>query len=268
MLQQKAVVLWNRQVGPQLYRMGLACAMDRAAARPGQFVMLQIGNHHAPLLRRPFSIFGLVGDANKPEGLELLYRVVGRGTSMLAGCSPGQHLDILGPLGRGFDLAHAPRANQRYYLAAGGIGVAPIRFLAHHLIHSGYAAGNCHVFLGGRNRSDLMCRDDFVDLGMALTVTTDDGSAGDQCLITDPLQTAVLSRPPATLFACGPPGMLRCIAGIAEKSKIPCQVSMETMMACGMGACLGCAVEGSDPDRPYWHVCKDGPVFESGRIKW
>ena len=268
MIQQRVKILWNRQVGPHLQRMGLACDQGYAAVQPGQFVMVQVSSGHALLLRRPFSVFGVIGDPGQPEGIELLYKVVGRGTKMLAGYAPGEGLDLLGPLGRGFDLTQAPPGNGPYYLAAGGIGVAPIRFLAHHLAVSGYEAARCHVFLGGRNRSELLCRDDFIDIGMVVTVTTDDGSAGDQCLITDPLQTAIENQPPVTLFACGPSGMLQCIAGIVERFRIDCQVSMETLMACGMGACLGCAIEGCDSAKPYLHVCKDGPVFAAAQLKW
>jgi dihydroorotate dehydrogenase electron transfer subunit len=268
MIQQHATILWNRQVGPQLYRLGLACDRGYEAVQPGQFIMLQVDQGRGPLLRRPFSVFGLIGASQQPEGIEVLYKVVGRGTDILSGMPPDHRLDILGPLGRGFDLTQSPPGRGPYYLAAGGIGVAPIRFLAHHLVRAGYEAKHCYLFLGGRNRSELLCRDDFIDLGMVVTITTDDGSAGDQCLITDPLQSAIETRPPAMLFACGPQGMLTCIAGIAEKNHTPCQVSMETMMACGMGACLGCAIQSRDPVKPYWHACKDGPVFPVEQLKW
>jgi dihydroorotate dehydrogenase electron transfer subunit len=268
MIQQHATILWNRQVGPQLYRLGLACNRGYETVQPGQFIMIQVDQGRSPLLRRPFSVFGLIGDPRQPDGIEVLYKVQGQGTDILARMTRDQHLDILGPLGHGFDLAQSPPVRGPYYLAAGGIGVAPIRFLAHHLKCNGYAANQCHVFLGGRNRSELLCRDDFIDLGMVVTITTDDGSAGDQCLVTDPLQTAIEMQPPAMVFACGPHGMLTCIAGIVEKNKVPCQVSVETMMACGMGACLGCAVDGRDTAKPYWHACKDGPVFPVEHLKW
>jgi dihydroorotate dehydrogenase electron transfer subunit len=104
---------------------------------------------------------------------------------------------------------------------------------------------------------------------MAVTLTTDDGTAGDQCLVTDPLESAAAGQPPDVIYACGPHGMLKCVAGIAKKHGISCQVSIETMMACGMGACLGCAVAPGRTERSdrYLHVCIDGPVFAMNRIQ-
>ncbi len=144
--------------------------------------------------------------------------------------------------------------------------MAPIRFLAVHLVSAGIDPRHCHVFLGGRSRQDLLCVDEFKGLGMPVAMTTDDGSAGRQCLITDPLEEAIRANPPRQLYACGPHGMLQCIVGIAQRHGVPCQISLETMMACGMGACLGCAVPESDARQAYRHVCVDGPVFDSNQV--
>lgn len=263
MIQQPATVLWNQPVGPACFRLGLACPRGYAAAVPGQFVMLQSGSELTPLLRRPFSIFGVIGTTSHPEGIEVLYKALGRGTHQMAQWTPGRTVDLLGPLGRGFSVAPEAR---RIYLAAGGMGVAPIRFLAVHLLANGLDATCMHLFLGGRSQEDLLCRDEFRSLGISVTVTTDDGTAGQQCLITDPLAEAVTQAPPDLLCACGPHGMLQCVAGIAAQHRVPCQVSLETMMACGMGACLGCAVPAADPQAGYRHVCVDGPVFKVGQV--
>lgn len=266
MNQQQTSVLWNRRISKYIYRMGLACTHGYAPAIAGQFVMLQVGTGKDPLLRRPFSIFRLIGPRNRIEGIEVLYKVVGRGTQLLSQVAPNQQLNVLGPLGHGFVVDPDHR---RFYLAAGGIGVAPIRFLADFLIERGIAPNACHIFIGGQTRDDLLCQEEFLDLGMAVTLTTDDGTAGDQCLVTDPLESAVTAHRPDIIYACGPHGMLQCLAGIAQKHQIPCQVSIESMMACGMGACLGCAIQASkavQADR-YWHVCKDGPVFDINRIQ-
>jgi dihydroorotate dehydrogenase electron transfer subunit len=123
------------------------------------------------------------------------------------------------------------------------------------------------VFIGGRTKDDLLCRDDFVQLGLKVETTTDDGSDGDQCLVTHPLAVAVDQRRPDLIVACGPMAMLDCVIGIAEKHHIPCQVSIETMMACGMGACLGCAVEARVDQSGYLHACLDGPVFNAADLK-
>lgn len=258
-VQQTATILWNRPIGADCYHMGLACSRGYETARPGQFVTLRTNSGYAPLLRRPFSIFGRIGSQMSTEGIEVLYKVVGPGTGQLSRLTAEQTLDVVGPLGRGFRIPSVPGP---FYLAAGGIGVAPIRFLAQHMKHIGIDMRACHLFLGGQSRADLLCRQDFETLGMAVTVSTDDGSAGDQCLITDPLELAIVDRKPAMVFACGPHGMLECVAGIALRHDTACQVSTETLMACGMGACLGCAVKARQQSDHYLHTCLDGPVFD------
>ncbi len=266
MIQQQATVLWNQPVGPGCYRMGLACTGGYEAAVPGQFVMLQVEPGLAPLLRRPFSIFALIGDRKRPKGIELLYKAVGKGTLKMTRLEPGQRVDLLGPLGRGFRVNVG--GSSQIYLVAGGLGVAPIHFLATHLKQSGVDTTGCRLFLGGRSRDDLLCRDELVAMGIPVTVTTDDGSSGEQCLITDPLEEAVRLKAPDMIFGCGPHGMLLCLAGMAKRYHVACQLSMETMMACGMGACLGCAVPMAESGQGYRHVCVDGPVFDAGEVQW
>jgi dihydroorotate dehydrogenase electron transfer subunit len=265
MIQQTATILWNRQAGPGCYRMGLSCPQGYEAALPGQFVMVRSSSTLTPLLRRPFSIFGRIGSPEHPEGIELLYKVLGSGTGHMAQMAPGHTLDLLGPLGRGFNI---PEGLRRAFFAAGGLGVAPIRFLAVHLKKERREQIDIHVFLGGRSREDLLCLEDFQALGISVTTTTDDGSAGRQCLITDPLAEAVAANKPDMLFACGPHGMLECVAGIVRRHQTPCQVSLETMMACGMGACLGCAVPKQGEGQGYHHVCVDGPVFDVAQLSF
>jgi dihydroorotate dehydrogenase electron transfer subunit len=264
MFQQQATVLWNKQVGPVYYKIGLTCSGRYAAAKPGQFVMLRIPGHTDPLLRRPFSIHSLRVSNGVTDGFELLYRVVGKTTKLLAMQKPGDSIDVLGPLGSSFIV---PRQAKRIYVAAGGIGVAPMVFLVSDLRRNKFDLDNCRVFLGGRTKEDLLCRDEFDRLGVSVHTSTDDGSAGDQCLLTHPLEAAIDQIAPDLIAACGPMDMLVCVVGIAEKYHVPCQVSIETMMACGMGACLGCAVEcRTDPDR-YLHACLDGPVFNGDELK-
>ena len=264
MTQQQAIIRFKNQVSPDCYHMGLECNSELIKSVPGQFVMVQVGEGDMPLLRRPFSICGLMSGNGRPEGIELLIKVVGRGTRWLAGLGVGETLDLLGPLGHGFRVG---RDEKRIYLAAGGIGVAPIRFLASDLMARGVRPENCHVFLGGRSRLDLLCMEDFQALGIAVTLTTDDGTMGDQCLITDPLEIAIRENRPDIVCACGPHGMLACIAGIVELHQVRCQLSIETMMACGMGVCLGCAVESRKQQESYLHACIHGPVFDAQDLK-
>ena len=264
MFQHQAQVLWNEKISAGCYKIGLTCPEHYDVARPGQFIMLGLIGQTDPLLRRPFSIHNLIISEGKTEGFELLYKVVGKATGILSQQPTGVMVDILGPLGTGFII---PRAARNIHLVAGGIGVAPMLFLASRLYRDNFDFSDCRVFLGGRTKEDLLCRDDFVQLGLTVDTTTDDGSAGDQCLVTHPLEEAVDRNPPDLIVACGPMAMLACVTGIAEKHHIACQVSIETAMACGMGACLGCAVEGrADPDR-YLHACLDGPVFDAADLK-
>jgi dihydroorotate dehydrogenase electron transfer subunit len=258
MIQQVATVLWNRPVGADCFLLGLGTGDEFAKANPGQFVMVRIGAGEKPLLRRPFSISGLIGQGDGFSGIELLIKVVGAGTQRLSRMQPGAPLDVIGPLGHGFRIN---AEHTRIYLAGGGIGIAPLRFLASVLIRRGVSATGMRLFLGGRSRQDLLCRDDFESGGIAVTLTTDDGSEGDQCLITDPLAEAIRHQAPDMIYACGPHGMLSCVAGIAMHTGAPCQVSIETLMACGLGACLGCAVESSTDPETYQHACVHGPVF-------
>lgn len=263
MLQFEASVLWNKAVAEDTYHLGLSAPAEFGRARPGQFVMLQVERASGALLRRPFSIHQVVRADGGVSGFELLYKVVGKGTRALRGYGPGDGLSVLGPLGTSFA---ANRPWKRVFLVAGGIGVAPMPFLAARLLENGLPPECCHAFVGGRSQNDLLCRDALEALGVPLTLTTDDGSAGDQCLITHPVENALEAGAPDAVFACGPMPMLTCLAGILETRSIFTQVSVESMMACGMGACLGCALPDKDKDAPYRHVCIDGPVFDLGQI--
>ena len=258
MMQQDAIVAFNNPVGRDSWHMGLNATRSFKNATPGQFVMLQIPSNGSVFLRRPFSIFGLLKNREHICGVELLYKVVGRGTKVMSTLQVDQRVNLIGPLGHGFQVS---AALNRVYLVAGGIGVAPIRFLSVYLKDRVSALGDCRVFLGGRTEDELLCRQDFESLGFSITLTTDDGSAGDQCFITDPLADALQAQKPDAVYACGPDGMLRCVAGLCERHQVPCQMSMEASMACGIGACLGCALKPKNVDAPYFHVCKDGPVF-------
>ncbi len=262
MIQQTmATVIAHESMGPGYRRMTLACLADFSAARPGQFVML--GTPGDQLLRRPFSIHRLTVGGNGQSEVAILYKIVGAGTEALSHLTTGSRVDFLGPLGQGFRVRNAYR---HIIIAAGGIGVAPILFLVEDLAQTG-DLGRCQIFLGGRSREDLLCLEDFDRLGIEVHRTTDDGSDGDQCFLTHPLETAALKQAPDVIYACGPMDMLSCVAGIAARLEIPCQVSIESAMACGLGACLGCAVAARSQDG-YLHVCKDGPVFDADRLVW
>ncbi len=257
-------ILSNQEICPGYYRMRIACGQAYQDALPGQFVMVRLAKQVSPLLRRPFSIHDLIMEGKRVIGFDILYKRIGSGTEVLSMSHSGDRADVLGPLGRGFST----RGNfRRVHMVAGGIGVAPFVFLIKHLMRQGLTRSQLTLFMGGRSCEDLLCLDIFERLGIPLTVTTDDGSAGSQCVVTQPLEEALRQEKPEILFACGPIPMLREVIAISRKEGIPCQISIETMMACGMGACLGCAVENRDSKEKYLHACIDGPVFDAGRIR-
>lgn len=262
MFLEKTEILWNKKLSSSYFKLGLKLSGFFDDAKPGQFVMLRIDDRVTPLLRRPFSIYRIIEGR---KGLEILYRVVGEFTGMLSEVREGERVDILGPLGKGFSL---PKKGGKVFIVAGGIGVAPLVFLASHLVgEKDFATSGIKVFLGARSKDDLLCRDDFLSLGLEVVVTTDDGSEGETCMITNPVEAALKKTPPDIIYACGPSGMMKCLAGMVEDYEVACQVSMETVMACGFGACLGCAIESKD-DSKYLHVCKDGPVFDIRDIRF
>jgi dihydroorotate dehydrogenase electron transfer subunit len=264
MEQIQAEVLSNAALSATYGRIGLGCGAEFLRSEPGQFVMLGFQDGRDPLLRRPFSIHRLIALNGAFRGIELLYKVVGPATRRMAQLKAGDSVSLLGPLGSAYRV---PAQARRVYLAAGGIGVAPLLFLAERLKPMRPHLDGWRLFLGGRSREDLLCAERFETLGIAVHLTTDDGSFGAQCLVTHPFEVAVAAAPPDLVLACGPPGMLQCVLGIVRRHRIPCQVSIETMMACGMGACLGCAVEGRRETGRYLHACLDGPVFDAADIE-
>jgi dihydroorotate dehydrogenase electron transfer subunit len=258
MMQIRTRIRFNEPAGGGCRRMGLDAPEDFGKARPGQFVTLRLVDGTGPLLRRPFSIHGLIWEAGAVAGIELLFKVVGGFTRRLSEMGPGRIIDLLGPLGNDFDV---PDSAQRIWMIAGGIGVAPLVFLARSLADKGADLAACALFIGGRTADDLLCLDRFSELGVPIHAATEDGTAGETGLVTQPLARAAAVTTPDILCACGPMPMLRAVAEIGAAHHIPSRVSMETLMACGLGACLGCAVETAGDENGYRHVCRDGPVF-------
>jgi dihydroorotate dehydrogenase electron transfer subunit len=267
----KSMVIANTEVSSGYYRMRLTAPPQMLESRPGQFVMVKVRDAIDPLLRRPFGIFDLgvippdyTGGSDQPY-LEMLYRVVGKGTAMLSVLHHGDHLDILGPLGRGFEQG-APAEEK--ILVGGGVGLAPLYYLAKELV----GRSRVRLFIGGRTKEDILCVTEFERLGVETYVATDDGTLGDAGLVTEVMERHLVEeRNGMSIFACGPMPMLRAVADISRRTMIPCQVSLEAYMACGMGACLGCVVKGRDHEEQspdYRCVCKDGPVFDFRELQW
>jgi dihydroorotate dehydrogenase electron transfer subunit len=270
-MQFTAMILSNAEVSPGYWRMRMTAPPEFAVAQAGQFVMLRVNSAIDPLLRRPFGIFDVGVHTPLHDGavaqpfLEILYRVVGKGTAMLAELHATDLLDVLGPLGHGFDLG--PDGEEKL-IVGGGVGLAPLYLLAKGLVDR----SPVRLFAGGRTRDDILCITEFERLGVECYVATEDGSLGERGLVTEALERRLdRDAGKATIFACGPHGMLRAVAAIAAVRGIPCQVSLEGYMACGMGACLGCVTPGhrhsaETPD--FRCVCIDGPVFAGSELKW
>ena len=263
-IHERVQVLSNIAVGGGHFRIRLSCHAQYSGAVPGQFVMVRLSDQLEPLLPRPFSIHRLVKETGGATAIELLYRVVGKGTYQLSLKQSGDFVDLTGPLGSGFAI---PERAVKVCIVAGGIGVAPMIFLLAFLQKQKIDFAGVRVFLGAKSKADILCQKEFLSLGVEVHTTTDDGSAGAQCLVTDPLDDAIAENPPDIIYACGPLEMLTCVAGIADKHNVACQISIETMMACGMGACLGCAVASRKQANAYLHACLDGPVFDTRELK-
>lgn len=262
-IQEKARVLFNKKMSQEVCKIGLKCDQVFAGALPGQFVTLRLPDHISPLIRRPFSIHGLIEENGGFNGIEILLKVVGEYTKKFFELSKGDIVDLLGPLGNGFSVS---KSCQHIFIVSGGIGVAPLAFLASYLRRKDLDIPTCNVFIGGKSKVELLCVDDFADLEMNVSVATDDGSIGYKGMVTGLVKSALKNNLPDLIYACGPMPMLNTMAEIAKVQNIPCQVSIEYIMACGTGACLGCAIESKDPSDKYLHVCTDGPVFDANSI--
>ena len=229
-------------------------------ALPGQFLMVRPKGLSEPLLPRPFSIHQVRG-----EKVELLFKVVGQGTRQLAAMKPGDLLEVRGPLGKGFVF----HKDQEPILVAGGMGAAPLLFLARAWKRQFRGRSvQPKLFIGGRTKEDLLRIQEFEKAGVEVMTVTEDGTGGIKGLVTDLLKKN-LKKPSSqtALFVCGPTPMLKAVRNWALDHKIPCQLSLETHMACGLGACLGCVVaRKTDQGVSYVNVCQEGPVFDAREV--
>jgi len=255
-LMVEAVVLNAEKVAPDHYRLALHAPEVARAARPGQFVMVRCGFSWDPLLRRPFSVAGVDREAGT---VTLLIRVAGRGTALLAGAAPGQALNLLGPLGRGFTL---PAGGEFVVVIGGGMGLAPLLFLVRELLARGCRV---RVLAGARSRAYLFLPEPAP--GCEVLVATEDGSAGRPGPVTVLLPS--VSPEVRRYYACGPREMLRAVAAEMDRRGLPGEVCLEERMACGVGACRGCVCRvRRGGNVAYAAVCAEGPVFPAGEVCW
>ena len=262
-------ILKNEKIQENCFLMKVKVASSFENPLPGQFVMIRIAGLNDPFLSRPISIYSF-SRGKSSCSIELLYRVVGKGTQVLAGLIEGSQVEINGPLGNGFEIS---AVKEKIVFIAGGIGVAPLSLLIESLCRrSDCSPSAMTVYLGFQGASAVVGLDKLKKLCCDITVCTDDGTLGAKGFVTQVFQKDVKKFSPdnTSIYACGPKEMLKSLAKILNKSKFSCQVSLEERMACGTGACMGCVVAVKDKKGVfgYKRVCADGPVFNLADIIW
>jgi dihydroorotate dehydrogenase electron transfer subunit len=249
--QAEATVITNDEIMPGVCLIRLDCLPIAPPARPGQFVMVRCGEGVEYQLRRPLSIHQL--DENR---LALLFNVVGRGTQWLSERSAGEKIDLLGPLGNGYEIYPD---SKKLLLAAGGIGIAPLVFMANEAIKK---AKEITLLLGASTAGQLY-PSRLSPAGVRLVTATEDGTAGNKGMITDILPDLIGWAD--QVFACGPVDMYRTMARMPELKGKPVQVSLEVRMGCGLGVCYSCTVKTRNGLK---QTCKHGPIFDLDEVLW
>ncbi len=262
MFLSRAKVWENEEVAGGCFSLTLQDERLARESRPGQFVHIRLGAGPVPFLRRPFSIAG----ASPARGLvQIIFRLRGMGTKILSGVCRGDELDCLGPLGNGFRAGEELKTS---VLLGGGVGVAPLLFLAKTLREAGKEV---LLYYGAPGEPELLPVERYLFPGVEVNLATEDGSKGFKGFVTD-LYGSHLRRGllPQELFACGPRPMMQKIAGMHRGKGVYMQFSLEERMACGIGACQGCPVEITDGENGtvFKRVCRDGPVFNPREVVW
>ena len=235
-----------------IFDITVLCPEAAELAVPGQFAQLLAPGF---FLRRPISICGIDKQAGT---LRMVFEVRGEGTEALSQLNTGDNIDMIAPLGHGFT-----KIEGKAVCVGGGIGVPPMLGI------STLYGKDATVITGFRNAAAVILQEDLKAAGCSTVLCTDDGSAGIHGFVTAALEEHLKSNKADIIYACGPTPMLKAVAGIAEKHSVMCELSLEQRMACGVGACLGCAckIERGGKEQ-YLHVCKDGPVFDAKEVKF
>ena len=265
----KAKILTKEEVASNIFLIKLSVPSITQEALPGQFIHIKCSTDNYPLLRRPLSIHRI--DKEKGE-IYILFQVVGEGTKLLSQRVIGDDLDIIGPIGNGFNIYPESR---KIMIVGGGIGVAPLLALCEETIRKGKEV---RVLIGALKKELVIGEENFRKLGAKVDVSTDDGSYKYKGLVIDLLERSIREGWLADqIFACGPKLMLRKTVEISLDAHIDCQVSLEERMACGIGACLGCVCKIKAKEKNnnqnqikyiYKRVCVDGPIFEGSEVVW
>jgi len=259
----KAKILSNRNIAPDHYVMDIESPWLARNSKAGQFVNVKVQEGVTdPLLRIPLGVH-----RKHKTGIAVLYKTVGPGTELLARRRKGEVIDVLGPLGKGFDVsAVIAKKGHAAVIVAGGQGVAPLFALAEEILSK---KKKVDFFFGARVGEHVVCEKDLKRLGAKVYVATEDGTCGKKGCVTDLLKEHLKRNTHdaqrTTIFACGPKPMLAVVAKEAARYGMPAQVTYDEYMACGIGACRGCAVETTEGIKM---ACEDGPVFDARVIKW
>jgi dihydroorotate dehydrogenase electron transfer subunit len=277
-VQQTAEIVENVCLAKETYRVRFHAPLIARRVVPGQFVMLRLADLNDPLIGRPLALYDTVPSASgEPEAVDVVYLVKGKLTTRLAQMQAGQRLEVWGPLGNGFEGSDA---GGHLIMVAGGIGQTPFLAMAKEAFglkkygdppRSFPKAGRVTFCYGARTAEYFAGVEDFERLGIDVRLATDDGSRGHHGLVTDLLkQVLSASKEGVRVVCCGPEPMMKAVAEIAIANRVPCQVSLETPMACGVGICFTCVAKVRLPGGSwdYKRTCVEGPVFEAAAIKW
>jgi dihydroorotate dehydrogenase electron transfer subunit len=261
-----APIVAHQTVGDRVYRMVLHAPDIASSAQPGQFVQMLYSDTYGPPMRRPFSIH----DSDTERGTcEIIYAARGTFTRGLARLAVGTDVSLVGPLGNSFQLVDA---ETRIHVAvAGGVGAPPLHFFLKHILKR-VPSSRVQAVLGARSKSLLVVPEDFQRLGLEPLVATDDGSWGIHGTVLEALEHLRLVPERTAVYGCGPEPMLEALGAFCMARDIPCRLSLETVMPCGTGVCMGCVVKVRSDEEPggfaYVRACHEGPVFDARDLIW
>jgi len=247
-IQRTYAVVSNKQVSKKLYHLCLNAGQLTRSIKPGQFIHIKVNEGVEPFFRRPFSVY------RSKKHVEILYEVVGKGTNILSSRKKGDKMDVLGPLGNVFSLP--PKNIKRVVMIAGGVGVAPLMALSDLLMKKKI---NLVLLYGARNKDYIFDMKEFEKNGCKIFISTDDGSKGVKGKVSKLFSKINKDLKNTMIYSCGPRPMMAAVQGFAKKNGIKGKLACEEIMACGLGACLGCSIKTVSG---YKTVCHDGPVFD------
>jgi dihydroorotate dehydrogenase electron transfer subunit len=276
-LQRSTTIVENIRLARDTYRVRFACPEIARRILPGQFLMLRLSHCNDPLIGRPLAVYDVVASSGgEPEAIDVVYLIKGKFTGHLAACAAGRSLEVWGPLGNGFPVDPV----EHLIMVAGGIGQTPFLMLGQEYLgvrkfgdppRHVQASQKVTLCYGARTADLLAGIEDFERAGFDVRLCTDDGSQGHHGLVTEVLEQVLTeSTWRRRIVTCGPEVMMEAVTKAATAANVPCQVSLETPMACGIGICFTCVAKVKD-DKGNWdykRTCVEGPVFDGAKIEW